>query len=196
MGAVDEWVMHDDHYYVNQQACSLKPKSLNELKDWPVSEFRPCKKCHEEREELLERQSLLLQRHGRLRGLELFSGKTLYVGFVVILNLHSRCWWSWDRFRFVRFRGDSMGDRIFTQCSTNLQVRLSRRPVSLGLTNVLCRRNHPDTIVYNQCTNLCLQHAIDTQENKRPKPLLSLDDKKSLPPMPKPGEVDFVYGGT
>lgn len=105
MGAVDEWVMHDDHYYVNQQACSLKPKSLNELKDWPVSEFRPCKKCHEEREELLERQSLLLQRHGRLRGLELFSGKTFIRRFychpefgfqvLVVLGPVSICPVSW-----------------------------------------------------------------------------------------------------
>ena len=89
-----------------------------------------------------------------------------------------------------------MGDRIFARCCTNLSVSLSLRPVPLGLTNVLCRRNHPETIVYNQCTNLCLQHAIDTLENKKPKPLLSLDDKKPLPPMPKPGDVDFVYGGS
>lgn len=76
--AIDEWVKHDDHYYVNQQVCSSKPKSLDDLRDWPKSEFKTCKGCHEAREELLERQSLLLKRHGRLRGLELFSGKTLF----------------------------------------------------------------------------------------------------------------------
>lgn len=68
--------------------------------------------------------------------------------------------------------------------------------VPSGLVNVLHRRNHPETTVYNQCTNLCLQHAIDTQDKKKPKPLLSLDDKKPLPPMPKPGDVDFIYGGS
>lgn len=73
---------------------------------------------------------------------------------------------------------------------------MSPLPVLVGLTNFLCRRNHPETTVYNQCTNLCLQHAIDTLENKKPKPLLSLDDKKPLPPMPKPGDVDFIYGGS
>lgn len=75
--AIDEWVEHDDHYYVNQQARSLKTKSFGDLADWPKSEFKSCSKCHGEREELLERRTLLLQRHGRLRGLELFSGKTL-----------------------------------------------------------------------------------------------------------------------
>lgn len=75
---IDEWVKHDDHYYVNQQTCSLKPKSLDDLQNWPKNEFKSCKKCHEEREDLLERQSILLQRHGRLRGLELFSGKAIY----------------------------------------------------------------------------------------------------------------------
>lgn len=76
--AIDEWVKHDDHYYVNQQVYSLKPKSLGDLQDWPKSEFESCKRCREEREGLLERNCLLLKRHGRLRGLELFSGKTLF----------------------------------------------------------------------------------------------------------------------
>jgi hypothetical protein len=75
--AIDEWVDHDDHYYVNQHARSPKPKSLDDLQDWPKSEFNSCKKCLDERVELLERRTLLLQRHGCLRGLELFSGKTL-----------------------------------------------------------------------------------------------------------------------
>ena len=57
------------------------------------------------------------------------------------------------------------------------------------------RHNHPRTIVYNQCTNLCLQHAIDTLDGKPSRPLFSIGDKKQLPPMPKPGEVDFIYGG-
>ncbi|KAF9227783.1 S-adenosyl-L-methionine-dependent methyltransferase [Gyrodon lividus] len=73
--AVDEWVEHDDHYYVNQQtSSSLNVKSLDDLEDWPKNEYRCCKKCHRGREELLERQRRLLERHGRLRGLELFSG--------------------------------------------------------------------------------------------------------------------------
>ncbi|OBZ65761.1 Acetolactate synthase, mitochondrial [Grifola frondosa] len=57
--------------------------------------------------------------------------------------------------------------------------------------------NHPHVIVYNQCTNLLLQHAINTFEGKKPKPLKSLqaDHEVVLPPMPKKGEVDFIYGG-
>lgn len=49
--------------------------------------------------------------------------------------------------------------------------------------------------VYNQCTNVCLQHAIDVADGKNPRPLQALGDKKRLPSMPKPGEVDFIYGG-
>lgn len=56
--------------------------------------------------------------------------------------------------------------------------------------------NHPETTVYNQCSNLLLDHAIASYEGKNPPPLLSIRDKKPLPPMPRPGEVDFIYGGT
>lgn len=195
--AIDEWVQHDDHYYVNQQARSSKPKSLDDLQDWPKSELNSCKKCLDERVELLERRTLLLQRHGCLRGLELFSGKTLLARMFYCHNdpglqepvvsgpaLICPALWKLD------------GRSNFRPVQHELTSKSSLLPVPLGLTNVLCRRNHPKTIVYNQCTNLCLQHAIDTLENKKPKPLLSLDDKKPLPPMPKPGDVDFIYGGS
>ncbi|KII89181.1 hypothetical protein PLICRDRAFT_160365 [Plicaturopsis crispa FD-325 SS-3] len=55
--------------------------------------------------------------------------------------------------------------------------------------------NHPRTRVYNQCSNLLLQHAIDTAEGKKPMPLTTEHGDVTLPPMPKPGEVDFIYGG-
>lgn len=43
---------------------------------------------------------------------------------------------------------------------------------------------------------MLLQHAIDTHDGKLRDPLRSLRDRKvALPAMPKPGEVDFVYGG-
>jgi len=97
--AVEEWAKHDDHYYVNQQACTLIPKSLDDLQDWPGNEFKACGKCREEREELLERQTLLLQRNGPLRGLELFSGKTLLACMFhcQYRSMDCRSWWSWDR---------------------------------------------------------------------------------------------------
>ncbi|KAI0929230.1 hypothetical protein AcW1_006224 [Taiwanofungus camphoratus] len=58
-------------------------------------------------------------------------------------------------------------------------------------------KNHPETVVYNQDTNLLLQYAIDDFEGKKPKPLMSLrnDIREELAPMPKQGEVDFIYGG-
>ncbi len=59
------------------------------------------------------------------------------------------------------------------------------------------RANHPETVVYNQCVNACLKHAVDTEEGKSPEPLPSLNKRvrEKLPPMPKPGEVYFIYGG-
>ncbi|KAF9246401.1 hypothetical protein BU15DRAFT_70495 [Melanogaster broomeanus] len=159
--AIDEWVKHDDHYYVNQQASSPNVESLNDLENWPKNEYRCCKKCRGERQELLEQQNRLLERHGPLRGLELFSGAGgLGTGF-------------------------NLSGFVETRWAIEFSPSAART----------YQRNHPNSIVYNQCTNLCLQHAIDTLEHKNPKPLLSLDSNKPLPPMPKQGEVDFIYGG-
>ncbi|KAI0672839.1 S-adenosyl-L-methionine-dependent methyltransferase [Trametes maxima] len=57
--------------------------------------------------------------------------------------------------------------------------------------------NHPTAIVYNQCSNKLLNHAIQTHKGFPPEPLQSLDSTASstLPPMPQPGEVDFIFGG-
>lgn len=64
---------------------------------------------------------------------------------------------------------------------------------------IICRANNPDTIVYNQCVNLLLQHAIKSSCGEDPGPLRSIHRdftiRETLPPMPKPGEVDFIYGG-
>ncbi|KAI0039551.1 S-adenosyl-L-methionine-dependent methyltransferase [Auriscalpium vulgare] len=54
--------------------------------------------------------------------------------------------------------------------------------------------NKPHTKVYNQDTNLLLQHAIQIHEGKNPKPLRSVTETL-LPAMPQPGDVDFIYGG-
>ncbi|KAI0333620.1 S-adenosyl-L-methionine-dependent methyltransferase [Cubamyces sp. BRFM 1775] len=59
------------------------------------------------------------------------------------------------------------------------------------------RANHPHAVVYNQCTNKLLEHAIQTAKGLSPKPLRSLDEMscKDLPPMPQPGDVEFICGG-
>ncbi|KAL0066508.1 hypothetical protein AAF712_006551 [Marasmius tenuissimus] len=56
--------------------------------------------------------------------------------------------------------------------------------------------NHPSVKVYCQDVNSLLQHAIDTREGKRSKPLESHYASRSLcPSMPTRGEVDFIFGG-
>ena len=55
--------------------------------------------------------------------------------------------------------------------------------------------NHPHTTVYNGDVNVLLKHAIETSLGKHPRPLRTVEDI-DIPPMPKQGEVDFIYGGT
>ncbi|KAI9065405.1 S-adenosyl-L-methionine-dependent methyltransferase [Trametes sanguinea] len=59
------------------------------------------------------------------------------------------------------------------------------------------RANHPDAIVYNQCSNKLLEHVIQEVHGHSPGPLKSLDKAECghLPSLPLPGEVDFIYGG-
>lgn len=68
---------------------------------------------------------------------------------------------------------------------------------SLIFSDIHCRANHPDTIVYSQCSNKLLEHAIGLAQDSTLPPLRSLDPEVSecLPPLPQPGEVDFIYGG-
>ncbi|KAK0484022.1 hypothetical protein IW261DRAFT_994609 [Armillaria novae-zelandiae] len=56
------------------------------------------------------------------------------------------------------------------------------------------KRNHPDTIVYDQDASLLLDHAVQTEYGKPPHKLKS-HDGTYLENMPKKGEVDFIYGG-
>ncbi|KAJ2617877.1 hypothetical protein H4S08_000112 [Coemansia sp. RSA 1365] len=56
-------------------------------------------------------------------------------------------------------------------------------------------KNHPDAQVYNQCSNLLLESAIKTYHGAPTQPLINKFDGKELPPMPRPGDVDFIYCG-
>ncbi|KAG2063855.1 S-adenosyl-L-methionine-dependent methyltransferase [Suillus decipiens] len=159
--AIDAWVAHDDHYYVNECADSLDVRALDDLNPWSGNEFRHCVQCHEEHKAHLARRARQLQRFGPLRGLELFAGAG---GLGTGLDMSG----------FVE---------------TRYAVEFSP-----GAAKTY-KQNHTNVTVYNQCTNVCLQHAIDIADGKNPRPLQTLGDKKRLPPMPKPGEVDFIYGG-
>ncbi len=63
-----------------------------------------------------------------------------------------------------------------------------------SLLRLLGSENHPHTKVYNGDVNMLLKHAIETSQGKRPKPLTTVEGL-AMPPMPKRGEVDFIYGG-
>lgn len=73
--SIDEWVKRDDHFFVNQVASTPNVKSLDELQDWPEDQFRYCMNCRQDHDDIIRRQTELWQRHGHLRGMELFSGK-------------------------------------------------------------------------------------------------------------------------
>ena len=72
--AIDEWVRHDDHYFVNQWADSMSTASTKDLQMLGRKEFKYCLVCYENRIEQLNNTKKLLERHGPLRGLELYSG--------------------------------------------------------------------------------------------------------------------------
>ncbi|KAF9469258.1 hypothetical protein BDZ94DRAFT_1244081 [Collybia nuda] len=55
--------------------------------------------------------------------------------------------------------------------------------------------NHPQTTVYCQDSSLLLKHAIESNEGKKPKPLLSNDGSGFCEPMPTKGSIDIVQGG-
>ena len=63
------------------------------------------------------------------------------------------------------------------------------------LSPILSRANHPDAIVYNQDTNICLENAINAREGKDYEPLRGIADGKQLPSMPQRGEVELITGG-
>ncbi|KAG2037322.1 S-adenosyl-L-methionine-dependent methyltransferase [Suillus americanus] len=159
--AIDAWVAHDDHYYVNECADSLGVRTLDDLNPWSRNEFWHCVQCHEEHKANLARRAQQLQRFGPLRGLELFAGAG---------GLGT---------------GLDMSGFVETRYAVEFSPGAART----------YKQNHPNVTVYNQCTNVCLQHAIDVADGKNSRPLQTLGDKKRLPSMPKPGEVDFIYGG-
>ncbi|KAI7834959.1 hypothetical protein BX661DRAFT_175843 [Kickxella alabastrina] len=56
-------------------------------------------------------------------------------------------------------------------------------------------KNHPKAQVYNQCSNLLLDSAIKAHQGIPVEPLINKFDGRQLPPMPQPGDVDFIYCG-
>jgi hypothetical protein len=88
--AIDAWVTHDDHYYVNECADSLGVRTFDGLNPWSGNEFRHCVQCYEEHKADLVRQAQQLQRFGPLRGLEPFAGLTSFFVAVTDFNMYSK----------------------------------------------------------------------------------------------------------
>jgi len=86
--AIDEWVRHDDHYFVDQTADSVTIKSTKDLRPLAREDFKSCRTCYEDRIGELDNAEKLLQRHGPLRGLELYSGSAFNL---YMLNLVLTC---------------------------------------------------------------------------------------------------------
>lgn len=62
---------------------------------------------------------------------------------------------------------------------------------------IFSRRNSPKTIVYNQCVNELLRYAVKShhgilKEDEVPKDLY---DNSTLPPPPRPGDIDVITAG-
>ncbi|TCD67280.1 hypothetical protein EIP91_000302 [Steccherinum ochraceum] len=160
---LEEWVEHDDHFYVDSFYQTSELSGPDELLPLPLQVFKACQACHVEHLASLEEQTSLSEKHSPLRGLELFAGAG---GLSTGLNLSGFVDTKWA----VEFEP------------------------YIAATH---QANHPDTIVYNQDSNVLLKHAVQTFEGLSPEPLKARDSvhPKILPPMPQPEEVDFIYGG-
>lgn len=58
------------------------------------------------------------------------------------------------------------------------------------------RKNSPQTVVYNQCSNIVLEYAIKSDEgHKRDVPREIGRSQQRLPDPPKPGSADVIVAG-
>ncbi|EKM55273.1 uncharacterized protein PHACADRAFT_184086 [Phanerochaete carnosa HHB-10118-sp] len=124
-----------------------------------------CQTCFAQRLKTLQVDRDLLEQHGPLRCLELFAGAGGLAS-----GLHQ------SGFVETKWAVESSPSAALSFAA-----------------------NNPRCTVYTQCSNVLLRHAIETQQapRSRPRQVASLNhkDKDALPPMPKPGEVDFICGG-
>ncbi|KAH9932061.1 S-adenosyl-L-methionine-dependent methyltransferase [Epithele typhae] len=57
------------------------------------------------------------------------------------------------------------------------------------------KKNSPSTTVYNQCSNLVLQHSIKTYQGQPSGRLKDIKEEKPLPPPPTPSQIDCIIAG-
>ncbi len=68
---IDNWIRHNDHFYLNQKGDSRRGLFYIEEED-----VEYCQECLGTREDDITRAESLFEKNAPLRGLELFSGKT------------------------------------------------------------------------------------------------------------------------
>lgn len=178
---LQDWVKLDDHFYVDLFTDSSDPESLDELSSLPPRVFKTCTECTKEHQACLEEDMSLLKKHGPLRGLELFAGAGgLSTGFNSTGFVQTK--WAVEYIPII---------------ASTYKCVLFYFLLSGFILTFTFRANHSDTVVYNQCSNALLKHAVQTFEGKKPAPLKDRHEKNSkvLPSMPMPGDVDFIYGG-
>lgn len=82
---IDDWVRHQDHFYVNQWAESKGIETTDSLQELAPDELECCSSCHIDHVQELAHAERLLRKNGPLRGLELFSGKTNLTKSITLL---------------------------------------------------------------------------------------------------------------
>lgn len=99
---IEEWVKHDDHFYLNQKGDIRHGLFIIDDED-----FDHCEVCQEARNDDIMRTQELFNQNGLLRGLELFSGKDFTTSLgdrADIQCLPGRCWWVRNWHGYVRIR--------------------------------------------------------------------------------------------
>ncbi|KAF8590035.1 S-adenosyl-L-methionine-dependent methyltransferase [Ramaria rubella] len=154
-----------NHFYVDLWAPKLDIRSLEDLLPLEGQVIKTCKPCLQSERLDQERVHSYKSCNAPLKTMELFAG------------------------RFDCAGGLSTGLEQSGFMKTKWAVEIVPGPAATF------QANHPDAVVFNQDTNVCLQNAIDARDGKPCIPLKSIGAGKQLPRMPQRGDVDLITGG-
>ncbi|KAF5373890.1 hypothetical protein D9758_000794 [Tetrapyrgos nigripes] len=156
---INEWIKSHDHYFLRNE---LQLGSISRLD--PAS-FQSCENCLSEREEEITQRQTELDKHGPLRGLELFSGAG---GLGTGLDM--------SQFVDTRWAVEINGPAAKSYQKNHPEV------------TVYCQ----DT---NALLQHAIETHEGRNPDPLPSNLRGRSLKSMCPKMPKKGEVDIIYGG-